>query len=194
MEEQERALILSRLQGLRTGGRLVVRPWNKEMIGDVFAPLPPPWEWEYLREIAGFSAADMERRTGFSSMRIRSWEKGFGTLSPELWVEYAEHLADAVVTELKDRENGSLLGIADGRITVRLNDGVTAQLDQLHSTVMSLSIWSDGNGSDTLPRCSPGEAVAVRKALREAVTALRTVHSRLRPIAVGTGKGREERQ
>lgn len=188
MEEQERRIIIAELRSLQTRGRLIVTPANKARIQAAMAPLPPPWEWENLRELVQHTATDMGKKTGFDASRIRFWERGFGTMDPRLWLDYATLLSDVVTEELRAREEESLLNRTNG-MSVVLNPGVTAQIELLRSAMVSLTIWSSTNRGDGTPPCTPGEAVILNRAVRETVSTLRGVQHKLRIIARGTGTG-----
>lgn len=180
--EQEREL-----RRLMDRGRLIVNSQNRDDIAAVMAPLPPPWEWEHLRQVADLSIMDMTRLAKVEHGRIRRWEKGMGTADPGLWLEYAASLLSAVTSELRAKDDESLIRHREnGTINIQMSPGVERQLEMLHSASLSLSMWAEGNGNG--PVCSPAEASAVNRALRDAIHVMRLVQGRLRAVRTGTGE------
>lgn len=173
--EREREQVVAALNELKTGGRLQVKPATADAIAKAMHPLPPPWEWQSLREQVGLTAVDMADRTGFAAMRIRYWETGKGTMYAELWLDYAARLTAVVEEMLRENEQASLL--RESR-RIPLSPPVARHLQELRAVQLALATWV---GQDH--PCTPEEAAQFGASMRESMSSLRAVQRKLQRIA-----------
>jgi hypothetical protein len=148
---------------------------HRDEISKAMDPLPPPWEWERLRLLTGLPATAMEKRSGVHHMRIRHWEKGGGTASEELWVQYADSLADVTIAR-----GFNLLGrTASGADQRPVNASIQALVEQQRVTSNALTVWVSQGFA-----CEPGDIMllldAVRQSREKIMSAQRVLRDRLR--------------
>lgn len=185
---EERADRVVALHALKIQGRISDSyiQEHRDEIAKVMDPLPPPWEWESLRLRTGLAATAMEKRTGVHHMRIRHWEKGGGTMSEELWVQYADSLMD-VVREMKldTSERGA------GRSDRPVSSSVQALMEQQRVTSNALSAWVDQD----IP-CEAGDIMllmdAIRMSRKNITAAQRMLRERLRSATQVRETGRKD--
>jgi hypothetical protein len=179
MKEQEDAeqAIAAALRKLHVRGRIVVNPVNKEAIAEAMAPYPPPWEWEMIRNLTGFTASEMAKRTGERSDRIRAWEMGTGTLRAEQWAEYAIRLT-AIRNEVLEGNEAASREADRSRQQQYADHSILAHQEALRSTVLSLEVRLDRN-----QRPSSSDAALLAVTVGEAARNLKAVERALLRIA-----------
>jgi transcriptional regulator with XRE-family HTH domain len=152
---------------------------NRESISEIFAPLPPPWDWQIWRELAGMTAAGMAQLSGVQAGRIRQWENGAGSLDVEEWLGYGNLLVETVAKALGESDPVELTAVVTRRMQVASqNQSIIAIERQQRTTISSMESWIAQMGD----KCSPDEAFQLMKVSKEAIVELRRLQSRLRAI------------
>lgn len=172
MHQEEIDAIKAKLHALKARGKIsdrMVRTMRDD-IAKAMAPLPPTWEWQHLRQLAGLTAADMSEECDLSPNRIRYWETGKGVADTDLWVDYAIRLQQVIAQRLEQNEAASIAMSSmlngTGRVT---NSAVIAQMQALQSTSGSLAMWLEQR---TLP-CSLHDVTVLHDAVQAALASLR---------------------
>lgn len=162
------------LMALMTRGRLSDKDIveRRDEIAKVLDPLPPPWEWQRIRETAGLKSTQMGLKIGVHHMRIRYWERGGGTSHPEVWVDYAVLLIKTVSEAFSGTEATSLVAAMPSRIQ---DDGVRSLAESLRTSAYSLGIWLD-QGTP----CSDEDLNALWKQSQDTLAQVRTHSIRLK--------------
>jgi DNA-binding transcriptional regulator YiaG len=152
----------------------------REKIAEIFDPLPSPWEWQQLRQLAGLSSIDMSGVSGISSNNIRRWEIGYGTNDSRQWVEYASALREATVSRLVEREAASIAVSNNSRDEERAeNPSVVAHMRALQGASNSLEIWL---GQEELP-CNLQDVDVLWGSVQKVLRSLRLSEIKLRKKA-----------
>jgi hypothetical protein len=129
---------------------------HRDEIAKAMDPLPAPWKWESMRVRTGLAATAMEKRSGVPQMRIRHWEKGGGTTSEELWVQYADALADVMQEMGLDSSEW-----AAERLDRPVSTSVQALVEQQRVVSNALSTWV----GQAIP-CQAGDIMLLLDSLR----------------------------
>lgn len=139
---------------------------NRDEIAKILHPLPPPWDWQRIRETAGLKSTEMGVKIGVHHMRIRYWENGGGTSHPEVWVDYAILLVSMLSDTFSDTDAASLVVAMPPDIQ---DDGVRALTESMRVSMNSLRIWLEQGAP-----CSEGDLNALWKQSQDTLAQVRT--------------------
>jgi transcriptional regulator with XRE-family HTH domain len=189
MEDSEN--IVARLDKFRVRGRINADHIRQE-VEEALSPLPPPWRWQSLRELAGLTISQMARLSGFKGNNIHRWERGQGTQRGRDWVHYAIVLVKAVSEALQQSEEQSLALVEQqnqtgGDVSPLVQDYASRNLRSAHLPAL---FWIE---QENLP-FSNADALLLADELYKAARNLRRAERSLRNRVIAVTPRNEEEE